>query len=388
MTPAEHAINLFAAARAALAARPSPRPVRRVLVVGYGAVGDTIFFLPVLEALRKGYPAARIVWLSNPAPVADELIPATKLVDEVWRWEARGKDPEGRAAVRRRIAEADFDLAVLTLGAPAHEFLAVLADVPIVAGHLRPWRGAKGFVALGDYARAAAINRPAPVVLGEHSLARNLRLLRALEVAVPADAPRPALPIPSAARARAADMLANLPAPLVALHLGPKDNQYGKMWAPDRFASLSGRLATAWGGSFLLIGSAEEKEAESLFRAAGGRAARSMVGATGLLETFAVLERCALLISNDTGPAKAAAALGVPTATLWGPSSPEEFRSPWDPERHLDVRTGVRCSPCSWMGMSSRPYNYSNCGARECLAKLDVEATAAAVLGRWPRLGQ
>jgi heptosyltransferase-2 len=136
----------------------------------------------------------------------------------------------------------------------------------------------------------------------------------------------------------------------------------------------------------VLVGSSQEAAVEKIYRENGGSAARSLVGATGLLETFAVLERCSLLIANDTGLAKAAAAFGTPTATLWGPSDPAEFRSPWDPERHLDVRTSISCSPCSWMGTPARPYNYINCGGHDCLARLEVETVAAALLRRWPRL--
>lgn len=381
----EHAVNAAKALAAAVRPRPAARPVGRILVVGYGAIGDTVFFLPVVEALRKANPGARLVWLSNPAPVADELIPATGLADEVWRWEARGGDPAGRAALNARIAAGRFDLAVLSLGAPAHDLLPSLAGIPLVAGHRRPWRGARSFVALGDYARAAVVNRAAAVLPGEHALARNLRLAAALGAPVPA-APRPALPVPEAARARAAELLRGVPEAFAALHLGPTGNQYGKMWAPERFADLSRRLAAAWGAPPVLVGSAEETEAETRFRAAGGSAAASLVGKTGLLETFAVLERAALLVSNDTGPAKAAAALGTPTATLWGPSDPAEFRSPWDPGRHLDVRTGVACSPCTWMGTPERPLNHLNCGDHECLTRLEAGAVAAALLGRWPRL--
>lgn len=385
MRPREHVGNLLAAARVALGSRPAPREVRSLLVVGYGAIGDTIFFLPVLEALRREHPRARLVWLSNPAPVADELIPATGLADEVWRWEAQVEDPAGRAALTCRVLEADFDLAVLTPGAPAHELLAALSRVPLVAGHARPWRGVKAFVTLGEYARRALINRKAFALDGDHALARNLRLLTALGLEAPA-APRSRLPITDAAHRRAAAHLDGLETPLAALHLGPTGNQYGKMWAPERFAELSRALAAAWGRAPILVGSADEAEAENRFFAAGGVAARSLVGKTSLLETFAVLERCALVVANDTGVAKAAAALGVPTATLWGPSDPAEFRSPWDPERHLDARTGIACSPCTSLGMPARPFNYSNCGHRDCLGRLGAGAVSGAILARWPRL--
>lgn len=388
MKPREHAANILAAARIAAASRPAAREVKRLVVMGYGAIGDTILFLPVLEGLRRCYPRARLVWVSNPAPVASELIPATGLVDDVWLWEAQVEDPAGREAVNARLRAASFDMAVLTLGTPAHDFLAGLEGVPVVAGHLQPWRGFKRFMTVGDYARRVLVNRPASFAAGEHSLIRNLRLLDVLGVGATEPVPRPHLPVPLAACRRADELLRGLNGPLVVLHLGPTGNQYAKMWAPERFAALSRRLAETWGAALVLVGSRDEEESARRFRAAGGLAASDLVGRTSLLEAFAVLSRCALLISNDTGMAKAAASLGTPTATLWGPSDPAEFGSPWDRDRHLDLRTAIACSPCSWMGMSSRPFNYLNCGHHDCLGRLEVETVAAALMGKWPGLGK
>lgn len=384
----EHATNLLAAAWASLASRPAVRPVEKILILGYGAIGDLIFFLPTVTALRAAYPKAKVTWVSNPYPTTDELLPATGLADEIWRWEAQGHDPEGRSAINARIKAAGFDLAVLTLGAPAHDFLDALASIPMVAGHERPWRGLKSFVALGDYARRAVVTRAADLHPGEHAQTRNLRLLAALGLPSPSPETRPALPVPEAAVARSIELFTGLKQPPVAFHLGPTGNQYAKMWAPEKFAALSKALADAWGAPLILVGSADEAEAERRFREAGGVAALSLVGRTNLLETFAVLQRCALLISNDTGLAKAAAALRTPTATLWGPSDPAEFRSPWDRDRHLDLRTGIWCAPCSWMGTPERSQNYSNCGHHDCLSKLEAGKVAAALLERWPRLAK
>jgi ADP-heptose:LPS heptosyltransferase len=385
MRPAEHAQALFAAAAAAASPRPSPRPVRNLLVIGYGAIGDTLFFLPTVQALRAAHPQARLVWLSNPAPVADELIPTTGLADEIWRWDAQAHDPAGRAALNARIASTDFDLAVLSLGAPAPEFIGGLRGIPVVAGHLFPWYGLRRFVTFGDYARRALVNRAAAAPAREHALLRNLRLLDALDVPRPDPAVRPLPTATAAVRGRAAELLDGLAAPIVAVHLGPVGNQYGKMWAPERYADLTRRIAALGRASVVLVGSADpaEAEAERNFRAAGGLCARSLVGKTDLTVSFAVLERCALLVSNDTGVAKAAGALGVPVATIWGLSDPGEVGIPWDKDKHLDVRTGIACSPCARLGTADSAYSYLNCGHRDCLGKLEADFAWRAILERY-----
>jgi ADP-heptose:LPS heptosyltransferase len=369
------------------AAPPAPRPLRRVLILGYGAVGDAIFFLPVLEALRRALPDARLTWVSNPAPVAEVLIPATGLVDDVWLW-----DFEGAAGLRRRAEfaararAADFDAAVLTLSTPAHYFAPALARVPVVAAHRFPGLTLKRRLILGEPSRAALGGRAATELGAEHSVRRNLRLLEALGVERPDPLARPRLPVGTRERARAAELLGPGGAPLVGVHLGPPSSYNFRGWAPERFGALLGQLARAWPGArFAFIGGPEEAPSAARARAAAPAGVLDLVGRTSLLETFALLERCALFLSCDTGPSKAAMALGVPTATLWGPSSPVESGAFWDAPRHFDLSTRIWCSPCSFSGMPrDGRLNYRTCGHHACLTEMKAEWVADRVLARWP----
>lgn len=371
--------------------RERERAVERVLVVGYAAIGDLLFFLPVLQAIRQKYPKARITWLANAYPTTQELLPATGLVDDIWLhdWEGPRASAE-QGGINVRIAEGGFDLAVLTLSSPAHYFQNGLASIPVRAGHLRVIeRGGalarlKRALVTGEYARRAVLNRT--VWIGEereHALSRNLRLLDALGLDKPFDT-RPRLPLGPAHRARAEKELPG--GPWIGVHLAIPRGQYGKIWAPERFGRLCAGLARTSKARFVLVGSGEE--AESV--AAAKKEFAGFVDLTGklsLLETFAVIGRCSLFLASDTGLAKAAMALGVPTATWWGPSDPREYGVAWDEEKHLDILTGIWCSPCSRMGMPRLSgLNYLNCGGRDCLAKLDADFAARQLRGKYKEL--
>jgi len=385
-------LDILAAAAAAVPLRlrralapPPSGPIRRVLVLGYGAIGDTIFFLPVLEALRRGLPDATLTWLSNPAPVARELIPATRLVDDVWLWDFEGDEGRRRRGeIAARIDAAGFDAAVLTLSSPAHYFAPALARVPIVAAHRFPGLPLKRRLILGEPSRAALGASAATRLGAEHAVARNLRLLAALGAAEEPGR-RPALPVGAAERARAAERI-GAGGPVVGIHLGPPTSYNFRSWAPERFGALAALLAKAWPEArFALIGGAEEAPSAARARAAGPAGLLDLVGKTSLLESFALLERCALLLSCDTGLSKAAAALGVPTAVLWGPSSPVESGAYWDRERHLELATGIDCSPCSFSGMPrDGRLDYRTCGHHACLAELTPEWAAGRIVARWP----
>lgn len=305
--------------------RPPERPFRRVLILGYAAIGDLIFFLPALEAIRRGYPEAELTWVANAYPTTRELLPALGLVDDIilHDWEAPGAAPPPLEG---------FDLAVLTLSAPAHHFRRALAAIPSRAGHVRRLpMTLKEKLVTGEVARRALLDRAVDVTdPRRHAVLRNLDLVEALGLPRPGLA-RPKLPV----KARPVKGR-------VGLHIPGGPDQYGKLW--PHFDALAERLA-----------------------AGGAEVLRVEAGRQGLLEAFELIGSCQVFVSCDTGPAKAAMALGVPTVTLWGPTDPAELGRIWEPEKHVDlVSPGV--APTVRLGMG-RPGRVT----------LDVESVAAAV---------
>lgn len=368
----------------------SPAEVKRLLVLGYSAVGDLVFLLPFLEALRKGLPKARITFTADPGPTTLELLPAAALVDEI-----KLIDPFKPGAP---ALETAFDAAVLTLATPAHLFQRELARIPLRVGHvsaLTPPPGArlgplwslKRALVSGEGTRRLLLNRTVPLKGGEHAARRNLRLLEGFGLPVPEAPPRPAIPIPPSARAFAEKELGPGRRKRVAIHLGVASNQYHKMWPAERFGRLARRLEDA-GLECFLVGGPQEAAAAAEAAKGAGRPLRSWAGRAGLLESFALIAASDLMVSNDTGLAKAAMAMGVPTATIWGPIDPGEYGIVWEPEKHLDIRLDLACSPCARMGM---PYprtdiDYTRCPHYECLNGIHDGMVFEAIRARHPRL--
>jgi ADP-heptose:LPS heptosyltransferase len=117
------------------------------------------------------------------------------------------------------------------------------------------------------------------------------------------------------------------------LAIGPAANWRGKQWRAERFAELARRLTAADGllpgARIAVLAAAHEREqAEPVLAAAPAGRTIDLVGRTELLTAAAVLRRCALFIGNDTGLMHIAAASGVPTLGLFGPSPVEQY-APW-----------------------------------------------------------
>jgi heptosyltransferase III len=117
------------------------------------------------------------------------------------------------------------------------------------------------------------------------------------------------------------------------LAIGPASNWWAKTWPADRFAALVQRLTAPEGllpqARVALFGGAEDRDAMAPILAgipAGRRL--DLAGRINLLEVHACLQRCALYIGNDSGLMHIAAASGIPTLGLFGPSRDERY-GPW-----------------------------------------------------------
>ncbi|MFX7784669.1 hypothetical protein ABTJ92_20830, partial [Acinetobacter baumannii] len=83
--------------------------------IGYAAMGDLIFFLPVLEHLRKRLPGARITFVADVYPGTSDILPASGLVDDVWLYEHSDLARHSvRRALARRFDAGDFDAVIVS----------------------------------------------------------------------------------------------------------------------------------------------------------------------------------------------------------------------------------------------------------------------------------
>jgi ADP-heptose:LPS heptosyltransferase len=114
-------------------------------------------------------------------------------------------------------------------------------------------------------------------------------------------------------RDAAAELLPG-PGPWAALHAGAGDPR--RRWSPARFAAVADGLAAS-GIRPVLVGSTADEPASAAVRAATNSVWHDLTGATNLGTLAAVLQRCAVVIANDSGPLHLARAVGSPTVGLY-----------------------------------------------------------------------
>ena len=132
--------------------------------------------------------------------------------------------------------------------------------------------------------------------------------------------------------------------PLVGVHPGAT-NSRAKVWQASRYAEVASKLAETRDGQVVILGGVTEGLLAEEVRARVPKERVLMLqGKTSLGELMGVLSELSVFLTNDSGPMHLAAALGVPTVAVFGPTDSRET-GPYSSIARV-VREPVECSPC------------------------------------------
>lgn len=309
--------------------------LERILIRGTNWIGDVVMTLPAIRAIRKSSPMARITILVKPW-VAD-LLRICPDVDEVMRYESPGI--HGGLKGKWRLAEAlkkrDFQAAVLLQNAIEAAILARLAGIPVRGGY-------------DTDGRRLLLTHPVrrtKEILKRHQIHYYAEMVGALGCA---DAGRDVRLFPGGNyETIARDVLRRhgLESDRPLLGIAPGAT-YGpaKMWLADRFALAADRLSADFGLQPVLFGSRADRPVAEAVAQNGKSPMVNLAGTTSLEEAMAVLSRCRLFLSNDSGLMHLAGAFGIPLVAVFGSTNPKTT-SPVG-AKSIVVTKNVSCSPC------------------------------------------
>ena len=117
-----------------------------------------------------------------------------------------------------------------------------------------------------------------------------------------------------------------------------------KRWPSERFAIIGDRASEKWGAKVAILGSGGEKQICLAVQNGMRGPSINVCGATTLGEAMALVKRCDLFVTNDSGLMHVAAALGVPLVAVFG--STDHIATGPRSDKARVVRHDIDCSPC------------------------------------------
>lgn len=133
-----------------------------------------------------------------------------------------------------------------------------------------------------------------------------------------------------------------------------------KRWPVERFAAVAQALARETGAAVVVLGGADESELASALRDHLDVPVINVAGILPLMQSAAMLSRCRLLISNDSGLMHMATALRVPVVAIFGPTVEEFGFYPFKARAEVVSET-LSCRPCSTKGSMRCPRIHHAC---------------------------
>ena len=291
-----------------------------------------LLLTPALRALKNAYPQSHVALMLRPLvadlmathPYLDEVIVDIKdrhrsRLKSVWK-------------LTRHIRRSRFDLAIVL-----HPTSFRNALIPFLAGV--PER-----IGSNVNGRGILLTQSCPNRKDLHEVHRYLRVLELIGI----DEQRADLEFwhTDAARRVAHQMLADhgisRAGHVIGINLG---TTWGtKRWRIEKFAAVMTRLQNSFDVPLILTGSASEIPLGEALQGLVTVQPINLIGKTTLIQLGALIERCGLYLTCDSGPMHIAAAVGTPTIALFGPTSPTRHR-PYG-KRHCVIEKSVACRPC------------------------------------------
>lgn len=304
----------------------NPSSQGRILVVRGGAIGDFILTLPVLAALRRHFPQARLEVLGYPHIAS--LARLGGLADDVHFIEARAMAgffaAHGPLAPELMEYFSRFDLIVSYLFDPDEVFQANVkrcGEARFIVGPHRPNES-----------------------LRIHAAECLLQPLERLAIFSPDPVPRLKVELDSSARPSAEDSssLDGNQDRRTTLALHPGSGSEEKNWPEQQWAALLQRLAQETHWRFLLVGGEAEEERVSRLHSLLPADRTAVALSTPLSQLAQRLAACTSFIGHDSGISHLASAVGLPGIVLWGDTLEEIWRPRGEGIRILRHPEGLR----------------------------------------------
>lgn len=311
-------------------------PFPKILIVQPSRLGDIIFALPVLAALKRKYPHAKISWIVDER--CAEILEGNPLLDNIFIWDRTKKSYGYYKKLKKQLREQRFDLSIDLHGLAKSAMLVRLAKARFKLAS----SSTNGMRELSwIFSKEIKINDP-----HAHCIQRHMEVAKFLkcdeEIEYPISIPESAF---DSVKKKLAEEKVDI-SKIIGIH--PGGGWLSRRWKTEKYALLAARLKNELGAEIVLVGGKEggasEKGLNEEIVSQAGVKICDLTGKLTLKELCAFFKMCRVFTGNEAGPMHIATALDTPAVALLGPTNAERtgpFRGKTKVIQHQ-----FSCQPC------------------------------------------
>jgi len=307
--------------------------VSKILVIKPGAIGDVLLCTPVLENLRKNFPEAEINFLTQ--SYCREVLTGNPFINRILTYDIANGDSSW--CLIKNINKQKYDLIIDLFGNPRTAIIVFNSDAKYKVGFRFKWR-------------ALAYNIKVSSRGGEvHNIEFNLDALRALGLELHTSKP---LFVYNVIHKEYAENFFNSvdfnARPVIGFN--PSGTWPTKVWYADKWIELGKKLNKDY-NILLFWGNEKEKEnAEYIKNGIGGNTI--LIPQTDLKYMAALINKCKVFVTNDTGPMHIAWVTGANTAAIFGPTN-SKLQGPLSKNSIIIQNESLSCLGCNLTEIST-----------------------------------
>ena len=312
----------------------------KILVTRFSSLGDIVLTTPVYHNLKLSYPECKI-YVAVKEKFSD-ILAGNPYIDNLIVL----KNGESLFSLIKRIRRENFDVFIDLHNKIRSFILRLFCGIPRIVVYR------KNTIRKYIYIK----NRIEGKFLTKHTIDRYLDVLQEIGI-------RPTIKSPEIFIDNHFNVFCekhNIGQNDLLIGLNPGSVWPTKKWLPERFAEVADSLTDHYGAKIVMIGSNNDRDDIHKVLAATKHPCIDLCGKTNLRELATLISRCALLITNDSGPMHIASALQVPIVAIFGSTTKELGFAPCGTNNSI-VEVSLPCRPCSSFGKKKCPKNHFKC---------------------------
>ena len=314
----------------------------KILIITLSGIGDALMFTPALKLLRKSLPDAEIdalVMYRGTKEIFESNPNFNKVIHFNFLEEGASKSLKFLLQLRKKY---DASINVYPANRKEYNFISFLIGAKERAGVVYLRKNRTNLNSLNNIKVLENDN--------VHNVRTNIKLCEALIGKKFSEEPPLEFHISDGEKIKAEKYFRengiSSEELVVGFHPGcaTLKNHIKRRWEPEKFAELAKKLINNHSAKILIFGGPEEKELKEQISSLINSERVNVVNAESLTKSSAIMQRCKIIVTNDSSQMHIAAALGLEVVAIIGPTN-QNYIHPWKTE-HQIVSLNLDCSPC------------------------------------------